>query len=373
MNIGKILRITKIVGFASILLGLSLSTKGQGSTYNVKDLSQQQIQVVAAPLPARPREFADTSYTIYQGSSVRIVHFLVHGKQYDNIFNPNPTGLIINGKEFLTFCDDELVLRQQVNNFLDIREFIYSARKYLVFISIWENCDGPTCRYRCYNLFDITDENNIKQYSFNSIFQGVESFGEFSSDGIIDYIRAAPVRNTDSIEAGDAENYYYLTVYTITKNGVSQLINDVHANYYLYCHGGDLVEEFQIIEADWFFPVKDKDGETLSKKPYFAPYISFDPYEPHLYDTEGFRKEKRRYTIQVNILGDVEGAINECERVERKIQQSVYILPDQYSNDITFRIMVGNFASKELALRYQKKLTDENGIEGELYDFKRSW
>jgi hypothetical protein len=341
-------------------------------TYQFSTLTQEPISVTAAPIPSMPRESGDTSFTIYEGGSVQIEHFFVNGEQYDNIFNPYPTGVVLNGTPYDVFCDDELAVRQQVNMFLDVREFNYLGRDYVAFISLWENCDGATCRYRCYNVFDITDQENIFQYSFNSIFEGMDSFGEFNNDGVIDFLRAAPHPTEESKENGTADNYYYITAYTMKEGKTSQLVNNEHSNYYLYGYGDDLVSEFELLEGDWFFAIKDGDGNLLEKSPYFAPYISFDPYESYLYDADGYRQEKRRYSIWVSTLGDVEGAINEVEELTDMLESGVYILPDQYSDDITFRIMIGNFASKDLANSKRSELASQ-GIEGEIYDFQKSW
>jgi hypothetical protein len=344
----------------------------KGELYTFAKLSQEGINVVATPMPSMPRESGDTSFTVWEGSTVPLVHYFVHGDQYDNVFNPHPTGIYLNNQEFHVFCDDELAVRQQVNMFLDAREFTFLSKRYLALISLWENCDGATCRYRCYNVFDITDPNNIKQNSFNSIFEGMDSFGEFNNDGIIDYLRAAPNAPEGAEEEGTADYYYYITAYSLTDNGQRQLLNDQHSNYYLYGFGDDYVESFKVLEADWFNTITDTSGAVATHKPYFAPYISFDPYESYLYDRDGFRQEKRRYSIHVNTLGDVDGAIEEVNELRKELNQNVYILPDQYSGDVTFRVLVGNFMSKDVATDLKTRLADI-GIDGKLFNFKGSW
>ena len=51
---------------------------------------------------------------------------------------------------------------------------------------------GENCRYRCYNVFDITNKESIRQTSFSSLFQGTDSFGDFNNDGKLDFVRVAP-------------------------------------------------------------------------------------------------------------------------------------------------------------------------------------
>ncbi len=350
----------------------STQTESADKIYTFERLSQESVQVISSPLPSIPKEVGDTSFTIYEGASVPLKYFFVHGAEYDNIFNPHPTGIFIGEEKFVMFCDQEKAVQQPVNMFLDIKEFFYLGKTYLAFISLWENCDGATCRYRCYNLFDITDTKDIKQYSFNSIYDGLASIGEFNNDGLIDFLRAAPKAPKSAFEDGTEENYYYITAYTIKEGKSIQLHNDDKSNYYLYCYGDDMLQQFEILQADWFYTIIDSSGNVAPKKPYFAPYVSFDPYESYLYDAQGFRMEKKRYSIHIATLGDVEGAVEESQAIAEMMGAGVYIMPDQYSGDISFRIMAGNFLSKEPALNFQKKLNDY-GIEGELFDFRKSW
>ena len=94
-----------------------------------------------------PQEiWGDTTFTIYGGLTVPFKHYFVHGPQYDNIFNPSPTGMYINGQHFLYYCSIEKAVRQNFNNILQFYEFKYLGKFYLLLISFQENCLGLIVR-----------------------------------------------------------------------------------------------------------------------------------------------------------------------------------------------------------------------------------
>ncbi|MCS7005596.1 MAG: SPOR domain-containing protein [Cytophagales bacterium] len=355
-----------------VIVFFTISLRAQKLTlYSFDKLSQEPVKITANPLPVDSKEVGDTSFTVYGGGTVDFALYFVHGDQYDNIFNPNPTGIVINGKYFNFYCTQELSFKQHVNMLLDAKEFTYLGKTYLVTISLWENCKDETCRYRCYNVFDITDKNDIKQYSFNSIFEGMASFGEFNSDGIIDFIRAAP-KVPDNLTVTDADlarQYYLITAYTFLEGRIVQLANQSKSYYYIQAKGDEEVQQFQVLAADWFFPLKDSAGRQIEPKSYFPPYISFDPQQSYLFDSEGFRIEKNRWSVLVKKMSDIDGAKDLCAELSKHEFRDVYILPDQYSGKISYQVLVGNYQSKDMALDAQDMLKNI-GIMGELFDLK---
>ena len=69
-----------------------------------------------------------------------------------------------------------------------------------------------------------------------------------------------------------------------------------------------MAQSFQVLKADWFFEVKDTSGNTAPSTSYFAPYISFDPLFRYLYNPEGIRIEKNRWSVHIKDLKDLESA-----------------------------------------------------------------
>ena len=163
----------------------------EGETYSLQKLSQESVQITKNPIPHAPKEVGDTTFTLYTNSSIDIKTYFVHGDQYDNIFNPNPTGLYLNGQHFNYYCGLEKSIKQYFSNILEIYEFSYLSNNYLLIINFREDCMGAGCRYRCYNLFAL-DGRRIRQVSFSSVFEGTDTFGDFNSDGVLDFCTCSP-------------------------------------------------------------------------------------------------------------------------------------------------------------------------------------
>ncbi|MDW7695171.1 SPOR domain-containing protein [Flammeovirgaceae bacterium SG7u.111] len=342
---------------------------GQGEFYTFSMLSQESVNIVGEPVVAGFVEEADTSYTVYKNCSVDFKTYFVNGAQYDNIFNPNPTGLYLNNQHFVYYCGIEMSIRQNYNNILDVKEFSYLGKSYLMIINFREDCDGEGCRYRCYNVFDITKPEKIIQVSFSSLFEGIDTFGEFNSDGIIDFVRVAPKASPD---AKEGKENFLVTIYTIPRRTAKQLTNgDGHANY-LYIEADPEIQSFQILQADWLVPVKDTTGNIAENSSYFAPYISFDPLYRYLYTPDGVRVEKNKWSVFVRSLGDLEAAQGLCRRLSQKKLGDAYIMIDQYSGDIKFEVFVGNFVSKKTAEQYFEKLKEED-MEVKLRDLRNGY
>lgn len=342
----------------------------EGAFYSPAKLSQEPVSVLADLFPTNSNEVGDTTFTIYGDASVPFKIYFVNGPQYDNIFNPNPTGIILNGKEFNFFCSMEKSIRQNYSNVLEAKEFDYLGKKYLMLVSFREDCLGDNCRYRCYNVFDITNKTSIRQTSFSSIFQGTDSFGDFNNDGKLDFVRIAPKAPKEH-QAGELITNYLVTAYTL-RRGMPKQLTDQGNTYYLYVKGDEEAYSFEVLQAYWFFNVKDANGEDAEPTTYFAEYISFDPMYRYLYNSNGVRIEKNRWSVLITDVGDLESAQEQCQLVREYDIEDVYIMIDQYSGDITYQVFAGNFVSKESAVAYIKKLY-QYGVKGRLTDFRNSY
>ncbi|AZQ62971.1 hypothetical protein EI427_12190 [Flammeovirga pectinis] len=342
----------------------------EGQTYSPAGLSQEPVNVKSELFPTSSNEVGDTTFTIYGDASVPFKIYFVNGAQYDNIFNPNPTGIILNGREFNFFCSMEKSIRQNYSNVLEAKEFDYLGKSYLMLISFREDCLGDNCRYRCYNVFDITDKGSIRQTSFSSLFQGTDSFGDYNNDGKLDFLRVAPKPPKDHI-AGEVVTNYLITSYTM-RRGIPRQLTDQGNTYYLYVKGTEDVSNFNVLQAYWFFNIKNKDGESAEPTTYFAEYISFDPMYRYLYNPNGVRIEKNRWSVLVTDVGDLESAQEHCHIVNEYNIEEVFIMIDQYSGDITYQVFAGNFVSKESAQAYLKQL-QSYGVDGQLVDFLKSY
>lgn len=135
--------------------------------------------------------------------------------------------------------------------------------------------------------------------------------------------------------------------------------------------GEPKINSFQVMKADWFFSLKDSTGNVAESSSFFAEYISFDPLYQHLYNPDGVRIQKNRWSVHINDLGDLEAAQEYCRRIQQNFEE-VYIMIDQYSGDISFQVYVGNFMSKDLAIDYQNRLK-EVGIVGTLRDLRERY
>ena len=359
------------VAVVGCLLFVAVGLYAQDYQYDIGKLAHEPIEVLSAPKPAAPYEKGDTSFTLYQNSSVSLRTYFVNGEQYDNVFHPNPTGVYMAGQRFEFFCDFELAYKQNVNFFMDVKEFAHRGRRYLVMINFREDCLGSGCLYRCYNLFDITDPQRVQQMAFNSIFEGMATFAEVNADGGLDLIRAAPKRPN----ADDGYFYYQLTSYSLNAEG-ARPVQHQNANghaHYVLARGEEDLREFEILQADWHFAVKDTSGRAAPQTSYFPPYISFDPMHTHLFDPDGVRIEKNRYSIMVRDFNDLEAAKRYCAELQgRRRLGNVFIMIDQYGQEISYQILVGNFANRDVATRYRAQL-GEQGLKGELVDFRQAY
>jgi hypothetical protein len=354
------------------LLGLNLQAQTE---YKVADLLQEKITVTKLFQPSGFAERGDSTITEYAGGSVKFHIFFLNGDQYHHILNPNPTGVVIGGKEFLFYCGIEMADRTNVSNFLEIYEFAYLNRKYLAFFNFREDCVLKGCRYRCFNLYDITDPKKIFQYSFSSLFGDNSSFGDFNNDGIIDFIRAAP-KVPEKIAPEDEatkEDFLIFTAYSLEEGKMKQLKKEGSA-YYIWAKGKDEeVSAFTVFQSDWFIPLKDKTGKAIEKVTYFPPYVSFDPKNDFLYDAKGYRVEKNQWVVWVEDYGELDAALDYAEQLgsEKKLDD-VFIMIDQYNRELVFKVLLGNYQSKEKAEAYMKKAEAE-GLKGKLMNLRKEF
>jgi hypothetical protein len=362
--------------FLVVLLGASLNVFAQkgkvGERYTFAMLTQEPITIVNEFLANDSKEVGDTSFTIYSDGDLSFSTYFVNGAQYDNIFNPHPTGIYINGKEYFYYCGLEKSIRQNYANILEAYEFTYLGGRYLMIINFREECMGSGCRYLCYNVFDISDLNKISQISFSSLYQGKDSFGDFNNDGVLDFVRTAPKPPKDAKE-GEFVDHYLITAYTINKGRPKQLNNATGHAYYMYVKGDEEVKSFEVLQADWFMPLKDTSGQFAEPKAYFAEYIAFDPLYRHLYNPDGVRIEKNRYSVLIADLNDLEAAQEYCRKMQNNNISDVFIMIDQYSGDIKFQVLAGNFVTKDNAMDYKNKLKDIGYPKTEIIDFRQAY
>lgn len=342
-----------------------------GETYSLKKLSQEGVNITRTPMPYLPREAGDTTFTVYQDASVELETYFVNGEQYDNIFNPNPTGIYINKQHFSYFCGLEKSIKQYFSNILEMYEFSFLGSNYLLIINFREDCLGDGCRYRCYNVFDLSGPR-VRQISFSSLFSGADTFGDFNSDGILDFVRVAPKSSKDH-KPGELVTNYLLTAYSAKSGKAIQLVNKEKSAYYLYVKGDEMAESFQVLQADWFFEVKDTSGNVATKKSYFAPYISFDPMYRYLYSPEGIRIEKNRWSVFVEEVKDLEAAQDYCRKLANKDFKETYIMIDQYSAIIKYQVLYGNFVSRDRALKMGNILHEKGYKPKNIVDFRNGY
>ncbi|GAA4827914.1 hypothetical protein GCM10023331_11010 [Algivirga pacifica] len=343
-------------------------TLTEGNWYATAQLSQEPVNVTKELYPTGSMESGDSTLTLYGESSIDFKIYFINGDQYDPVFNPNPTGIILNNQEFQFYCGMEMSLRQNYSNVLQANEFSFLGKNYLVLISFREDCLGDNCRYRCYNLFDITNPKRIVQTSFSSIFEGVESFGEFNNDGQLDFVRFAP-KAPEGGTAADADTHYLITCYNVG-NGTPKQLSDQGNSYYLFAEGDEGANQFQILKAYWFFDVKGQNNQSIEKTTYFTKYISFDPYHTYLYNPEGVRIEKNQYSVHVEDFGDLEAALTFCNMMMEYFDD-VYIMIDQYTGNISYQVYIGNFTHRQKAEDYQRKLLTF-GMRGNVSHFRKN-
>jgi hypothetical protein len=362
--------LTALVGLA---VGAAQAQTNQDHTYSLKKLSQEPIKTGKRPEAEGIKESKDTTFTLYKNSSVPMRLYFVNGEQYNPLFNPNPTGIYLGGQHFTFFCDPEKSFRQNSSIFLDIYEFTYLGRQYLSLMTMREDCTKG-CNFRCYNLFDLTNPKAITQTSFSSIFQGTESYGDFNMDGRMDVARIIPktpenLQKHIKVVPGST---YLVTAYAVMNGQLVQLKNDQGSANYIFGKGDPEGNQFSLLQHDWMIPLRDSTGIQAKPVSYYQPYTPFDPKEQFLYDTKGKRVEKSRWTLQVRDFTDLDGAQQFCEELASRKFDYVFIMADQYSRDISFQVMVGNYAAKEHATTDLNKLKGM-GIVGKMRDLKAAY
>ena len=119
----------------------------------------------------------------------------------------------------------------------DIYEFTFLDHNYLCTFTMREQ--NLESKYKCYNLFDITDINKITQVSFPSIHMGDDSFGDFNADNIMDFLTVIS-RKPESFKQKITGITYMIRAYTISGGNSQSLVNDSTKlpNYiYALCDG----------------------------------------------------------------------------------------------------------------------------------------
>lgn len=337
-----------------LALGLAHKAHAQGAkpdnTYSFRKLSQEMVKITKSPMANGVKISGDTTYTLYKNSSVNMMLYFVNGEQYNPLFNPNPTGIVLNNVSFNFFCDVERAFRLNASDFLDIYEFNYLGRNYLALVTLREDCVAKQCQFKCYNLFDITDPKRIAQTSFSSIFRGSDSFGDFNMDGKMDFVRAVPKLPENAPPGTKLTNETYLvTAYTFGHDRTVQLKNDQGSANYIFAKGDQEANQFKVMQHDWMIPLKDSTGNVAKSVNYFQSYVAFDPKDAYLYDAKGTRIEKNRWSLVVSSFTDLEGAQKFCEELISRKFNNIFIMTDQYSREISFIVLVGNYLSKEQA------------------------
>ncbi|WP_027004063.1 hypothetical protein [Hugenholtzia roseola] len=345
-----------------------------GASYTFEMLAQEPIQIVNHPMPTGFTEKGDSTLTLYNTNLAEMAIYFVNGEQYHHILNPNPTGIILNGQVFSFFCDLEMARATNTSNFLEIYEFEYLSRKYICLLNYREDCLHKGCRYRCFNVFDVTEKDKVKAYSFSSVYSQTDTFADFNNDGIIDFVRAAPVPAEELKEVAEEERslYHLVTTYSLDEGKAKELKNEGNA-YYLQVKGQDEeLSSFQIVKCDWFIPLKDQTGKVAERTPYFAPYISFDPKNDFLYDAKGFRVEKRVWVVLIADFMELDGALDYAEELLEEGHEDVYVYIDQYGRDLKFYVLLGNYWNKEKTDELKLKL-QKMGINGRIVNMQKEF
>ncbi|MEM6298035.1 MAG: SPOR domain-containing protein [Bacteroidota bacterium] len=346
------------------------------TTFSLEDLNQQPVKISKHLKVNGFKEQGDTSLQSYDATYVESLEvYQVYIEGSHPILNPNPTGLLINGQKFDFYCSPERSTIKYLSAFMDIYEFSYLGRKYICFFAFREDCVN-SCRYRCYNLYDVTDPNSIQPYSFASIFSGSESFGDFNQDGEIDFVTLAPKSPESYIvseEDKDPKSNVLITAYAMKDGQSEEIFRDNGTPYYIYVAPEDEdISAFTILQADWFIPLKDSKGETLEAAAYYPDYVPFDPMNDFIYDSRGYRVDKKNWVIHLDYFPDMEGAQEFCDELAAEDFREAYILVDQY-NDITFHVLYGNYWGRKRAEDAMKQLKDKLSVNGELKNIRRDF
>jgi hypothetical protein len=355
------------------------SLVAQDNSYTLEQLLQSKVSITAHPAGTGVTYVKDTVFTLYQGGSVELKTYTLEGEQWDDILNPAPSGLVLNGQYFSFYCDVERSLKKPLRFHEIIYEFSYLNHKYLVFTNIREDCLTKGCRFRCYNVFDITNPKAIIPYSFESIFEGSESFGDYNYDGKIDVVRIGTKAPESYIEneKDDKKANILITAYTLDNGKPLQIRHPREGNSkggaprYIYAKPKDEnISGFTPIQADWFVSFKDEKSEELKAKTYYPDYISFDPKNDFLYDTAGYRVDKKSWVIHLEDFDEKEGAKSFCDDLAEAGFGEAYIQIDQYNRMIVFQILYGNYENKEQLEKIKNRLIKEQAIYGEVKNLR---
>jgi hypothetical protein len=345
--------------------------------YTFKKLTQESVTKTKTPTIAPiPKDWGDTSVTTYSGGSIEILLYFVNGDQYDNVFNPNPTGLYLNGQHFNFYCDPDKVFKQSVSMIADIYEFTYLKRNYLCAFTLKEQ--NTESKYKCYNLFDITDTKKITQVSFPSIHVGEDAFGDFNFDGEMDFVTVIN-RKPEGFKQKVTGNAYMVRAYAIQGNVAKELRNSKGFPHYIYGAADENMDNFSVLQCDWMIPLKDSTGVEKKAADYYTAYEIFNPKDNAIYTPEGVRVEKNRYSVTVGKFDDDGGAKEICEEIKKKKignghGYDLFIMMDQYGpKDIKWVVLVGNYVTKTQAQQAANTLKQYGFIDVQIRDLKAAY
>jgi hypothetical protein len=344
------------------------------SQYTLRELAKKTIVKTKIPtmLPNTKKQ-GDTTITTYIGGSTEILLYFVEGEQYDEIFNPNPSGLYLNKQHFTFYCDPDKTSKQSVTKIANIYEFTFLGRNYLCTITLREQ--NIESKYKCYNFFDITDINKITQGSFPSIYVGEDSFGDFNGDNALDCITVIN-RKPETFTGKMVENAYTLRAYTFEPSNLKLSQNDsTESPYFIYALFDDeKMSNFKVLQADWFFPLQDSTGKILEKVTYVTKWTStFDPKDKII---ENYQIPINKYSVVVGRFDTIEGVeslIEEIKSKQTEIKRDEFIIKmEQHGSEIKWVLLVGNHATKKEVQKVFKEL-QKLGYQPEIVDLRRKY
>jgi hypothetical protein len=345
--------------------------------YTFKKLTQESVTKTKMPTIAPiPKDWGDTSVTTYTGGSIEILLYFVNGDQYDNVFNPNPTGLYLNGQHFNFYCDPDKVFKQSVSMIADLYEFTYLKRNYLCIFTLREQ--NTESKYKCYNLFDITDTKKITQVAFPSIHVGEDAFGDFNFDGEMDFVTVIN-RKPEGFKGKTPNIAYMVKAYAIKGSVAKELRNSKGLPHYIYGAADENMDNFSVLQCDWMMPLKDSTGVEQKVQDYYPAYEPFDPKGNGIFTTEGVRVEKNKYSVIVGRFDDDGGAHEICEEIKKKNignghGYDLFIMMDQYGpRDIKWVVMVGNYITKSQAQQAANTLKQYGYTDVQIRDLKAAY
>ncbi len=345
--------------------------------YTFKKLTQEGVKRTKNPTIAPiPKNWGDTSVTVYAGGSIEILKYFVDGDIYDNIFNPNPTGLYLNKQHFHFFCDTDKTSKQSVSDIADVYEFTYLGKNYLCTFTLREQ--AADSKYKCYNLFDITDTKKITQVSFPSIHVGDDSFGDFNYDGTMDFLNVIN-RKPEGFKQKITSNAYMVRAYTFSNGTSTLLVNDkTKLPHYIYGLCDENMDNFSVLQCDWMIKLKDSTGVEAKVADYYPEYKSFEVKGNDIFTEDGIKVEKNKYSVVVGKYSDEGGARQICEELKKKNLGNghgyqLFIMMDQYKNDIKWIVGVGNYVTKAQAQQAIQTLKQHGYADVEIKDLRNAY